>query len=216
MKKTSISLFVAFSSLISTTHAGIVSGTSIIDGVGGDIAITDNVGNAISAGSGFIALGYFSITDGQVDSGLGVSSFSTTLGSFQSITTGNFNDEGLYFLTNDYGKGGLDAQSGRTLYTLIGNESDVNSSDQFILYRHDDVIDADGATASDDSNDMTLNDGSLLFGTVGGAKTIDATNLIADDNYTVSSSFAMTVVPEPSSTALLGLGGLALVLRRRR
>ncbi|MEZ7957082.1 MAG: PEP-CTERM sorting domain-containing protein [Rubritalea sp.] len=29
-------------------------------------------------------------------------------------------------------------------------------------------------------------------------------------------NFSITAVPEPSSTALLGLGGLALIMRRRK
>ena len=44
----------------------------------------------------------------------------------------------------------------------------------------------------------------------------DATNLRIDDGLVGSWGSAIVNVPEPSSTALLGLGGLALILRRRR
>ena len=37
-----------------------------------------------------------------------------------------------------------------------------------------------------------------------------------DSNQATVQGFALESIPEPSSTALLGLGGLALVLRRRR
>lgn len=37
-----------------------------------------------------------------------------------------------------------------------------------------------------------------------------------NDQYFYAMSDTLTVIPEPSSTALLGLGGLALMLRRRR
>lgn len=37
-----------------------------------------------------------------------------------------------------------------------------------------------------------------------------------NDGYVDLVTFSTTVVPEPSSTALLGLGGLALILRRRK
>ena len=39
---------------------------------------------------------------------------------------------------------------------------------------------------------------------------------LAIDNFSVSSVTAVAAVPEPSSTALLGLAGLACILRRRR
>jgi hypothetical protein len=199
-----------------TANAGVVTGTNIIDGTGGDIIITDNTGSAIAVGGGFVSLGYFSIDDAVVTAGANAAGMVSTLGSFQSIVSGSFEDEGMYFKSFDYGKGGLDAQNNKTLYSVMGNGADIGSSDQFVLYKHDDVINADGAAPGVDDNAMNVNDGSLLFGTVGGAKTVNATNLLANSNYTSSSSFAMELVPEPSSTALLGLGGVALLLRRRR
>ena len=62
------------------------------------------------------------------------------------------------------------------------------------------------ATANDTSNLE------LRFTNVssGAASPEDSTALI--DNVTITA----TTVPEPSSTALLGLGGLALILRRRK
>lgn len=216
MKIIQICTALAIAASVSSAQAGVVSGTNIIDASGNDIVITDNTGAAISVGSGFISLGYFTIDDSAVVMGSTAGAFLSTIGNFQSITMGGFGDEGLYVVTEDYGKGALDAQSGRTLYTLIGNGSNSGNSDQFVLYQHDDKIDADGASPGTDDNQLNPNDGSLLFGTVGGPKTVDATNFLSDDNYMVNSSFAMTVVPEPSSTALLGLGGLALIIRRRR
>lgn len=47
---------------------------------------------------------------------------------------------------------------------------------------------------------------SITFGGGGGARGLE----VADVNFSV------TTIPEPSSTALLGLGGLALILRRRK
>ncbi|MGB0774832.1 MAG: PEP-CTERM sorting domain-containing protein, partial [Akkermansiaceae bacterium] len=38
----------------------------------------------------------------------------------------------------------------------------------------------------------------------------------SNDGYADLVSFSTTAVPEPSSTALLGLGGLALIMRRRK
>ena len=49
-----------------TANAGVVTGTNIIDGTGGDIIITDNTGSAIAVGGGFVSLGYFSIHHIQI------------------------------------------------------------------------------------------------------------------------------------------------------
>ncbi|MCP5538107.1 MAG: PEP-CTERM sorting domain-containing protein [Akkermansiaceae bacterium] len=216
MNKIKTAILVSASCATLSANAGVVTGTNIIDGVGGDIVITDNAGNAIAVGTGFVALGYFNVADSVVTAGATAAGMTSTLAGFQSIVSGSFEDEGMYLKSFDYGKGTLDAQNNKTLYSLMGNGADIASSNQFILYRHDDVIDADGSAPGVDDNQMIVNDGSLLFGTVGGAKTVDATNLLSNDNYTGSSSFAMSVVPEPTTTALLGLGGLALILRRRK
>ena len=37
-----------------------------------------------------------------------------------------------------------------------------------------------------------------------------------DNNFATVDNVNLTAVPEPTSTALLGLGGLALILRRRK
>jgi hypothetical protein len=48
---------------------------------------------------------------------------------------------------------------------------------------------------------------------LGGALALDGSTLSYKDN---GGTFTVSVVPEPSTTALLGLGGLALILRRRK
>ena len=50
-------------------------------------------------------------------------------------------------------------------------------------------------------------------GTWGGASEINASY---DTDLSLYSGVAVTLVPEPSSAALLGLGGLALIMRRRK
>lgn len=204
--------------LFSNVNAGVVTGTDIIDGSGNDIIITDNAGNALVAGTGFVSLGYFgSLSDVDVAGGMTASQFKTTIGDFSSVTANPPIDEGMYLETFDYGTGTLDAQAGKTWYSLIGNAADVNSSTMFILYKHDDVIVADGSTPTPAAPELLLNDGSLMYGVVDNNPiTVDASNLLGNANYTSSLSFGMDLVPEPSSTALLGLGVFAFALRRRR
>ena len=65
-------------------------------------------------------------------------------------------------------------------------------------------------------------DVSGFAGSVGTFTNVNATGLGAGQSATVdygtlnAGELTVTIVPEPSSTALLGLGGLALVLRRRK
>ena len=53
-----------------------------------------------------------------------------------------------------------------------------------------------------------------VFISVNNSRTAPTTN--SNDGYVDLVSFSTTAVPEPSSAALLGLGGLALILRRRK
>jgi len=46
--------------------------------------------------------------------------------------------------------------------------------------------------------------------------TLNADGTVQNQNWDPAGSFTVTAVPEPSSAALLGLGGLALILRRRK
>jgi hypothetical protein len=58
--------------------------------------------------------------------------------------------------------------------------------------------------------------------TAGGIIEFDFSELLNDTDGGTSAAFnamsitGITTIPEPSSTALLGLGGLALIVRRRR
>ena len=71
-----------------------------------------------------------------------------------------------------------------------------------------------GSTGSFDVTGWTTTDYETLWDN--GNLTVDNGQTGAfDDNFDVSGS-TLTAVPEPSSTALLGLGGLALILRRRK
>jgi|TARA_B110000879_G_scaffold51302_1_gene72775 hypothetical protein len=69
----------------------------------------------------------------------------------------------------------------------------------------------------------TINNEDLSNGTLDTYDFSTPLILAADEQFTMSATagiigieaLTLTVVPEPSSTALLGLGGLALILRRR-
>jgi hypothetical protein len=71
------------------------------------------------------------------------------------------------------------------------------------------TLDHNGST---DSNFWAANGATYLFT----SDTLTITDTSTDLNVGGISAIQITTVPEPSSTALLGLGGLALILRRRR
>ncbi|WP_227021327.1 PEP-CTERM sorting domain-containing protein [Oceaniferula marina] len=84
-------------------------------------------------------------------------------------------------------------------------------------------------TGANTGNDITVGtfvdttDGTIQFvssnftATVGGEYQIQLSSANSPDgNHVFVDNIGLTAVPEPSSAALLGLGGLALILRRRK
>ncbi len=81
----------------------------------------------------------------------------------------------------------------------------AGNTDQVTLYQ-------DGANVGSNTATGNYAFSSLSFASFGGSGDLSPTQ-----NLIVATTFAeANAVPEPSSTALLGLGGLALILRRRR
>lgn len=85
------------------------------------------------------------------------------------------------------------------------------------------------ATTFDDGLAGVVNGTWTQYGTTGGLVPTNAAGVLitiansasvgqsgSNDGYADLVSFTTTTVPEPSSAALLGLGGLALILRRRK
>ena len=120
--------------------------------------------------------------------------------------------------TDNFGLAPIDASTPGTLafnhtYTWAG------SRDATILEAHS-AVRGDLTTTNGFTNDNAGGGRVVSSGTATGAGFTSAF-ILTTNNTTVTSSGVLglafsEVVPEPSSTALLGLGGLALIFRRRR
>ncbi len=163
------------------------------------------------------------ITLSPINSGLG-----TRLVFSNGVGTFNYSDDDLY--VNLGGTGFL---------TTADVERDAGSNPfggkavQFARIRNNlgvfgvtaDWVNVDSSSTYTSGTSVSVLDGQFLeFNTLqftGNMQTLDGTSVAMPDlagnvlgGHTVS--FSADPVPEPSSTALLGLGGLALMLRRRR
>lgn len=79
-----------------------------------------------------------------------------------------------------------------------------------------DAIDGTGVTADGQNVAMGNLDTEPVYQTLTGLSTDGSGNLAVTVADGAISDAVLTAIPEPSSTALLGLGGLALILRRRK
>ncbi len=101
--------------------------------------------------------------------------------------------------------------AGKGLYLFIGNSTDLSSADEFLVFRYEDDFVATPSEGPATAN-LINGRGTLL---IGGFNNYAFDN---DSNGTTADvgAFNLVAIPEPSSSALLGLSGLALIMRRRR
>lgn len=116
-------------------------------------------------------------------------------------------DQDYQGVTVDFSLERANASSGNLGFTIGGTATTTdNDFDRVVFNRFG------------DADPDAIFDGQLTLGDISAGETIIFT---LDDNGNASGdehfgNFTISTVPEPSSTALLGLGGLALILRRRK
>lgn len=184
-----------------------------------------------SLGSQFVTLQRFSLADLSTDSGGGpIVITSVSLNSGTAISYSGVNTSGSFTLraytafdsadatwNNPDGSAGLDPVAGGTLGTLLATETfSVSNTEGSFIFNSTPALVAFVQNAYDNNQDVNFRLGldltqssipNSIPRTDFGSNTGEGTGLL-DIQY--------TAIPEPSSTALLGLAGLALVLRRRK
>jgi len=185
---------------VSSTHAATIT-------VNTSGFVQDADGVLVKNNTGSIAIGTYGVTDPDFSSGFTAADIMT---GFMQLGQSAFSEEpknrdGLFAfeLTAEV----TSAFSGLPVYLVIGNSASLATSDEFLVWK---------ATANPLGNTFVADD---PFGGPGGIR-LDSNTGSLFAGITVSAGdrddFRLVAIPEPSSTALLGLGGVALLLRRRR
>jgi hypothetical protein len=214
MKKTVIATL-ATVGLFSGASAYTVSFLNVASADNTAVPVVDNTGAPIALGSGYVAAGTFTAVPGSADDvrslfaafGDGNSAFSNSIG------VGGFFDGNR---SAPIPAGTTDVPVGASVFLVIGDGSDLASSTDFAVFDPGLVFgteNAVGAGALDiiiDSDALTAD--SLVYGTI-------STNVDLGIGVTFDEGIQLgegAVIPEPSTSLLAALAGLALAARRRR
>ena len=213
MKKTIIATL-ATVGLFSGASAYTVSFLNIAAADNTAVPVLDNTGAAIGLGSGFVAAGTFASVPGSIDEVRSFTPFGDGNSAFQnSVGAAGFFDNSR---SAPIPQGTTDAPVGASVYLVMGDGADLASSTDFAVFDPGLVFgteNAVGAGALDIliSSD-TLTADSLVYGTI--VPNVDTgLGLVFDEAIQLGEG---AVIPEPSTSLLAALAGLALAARRRR
>lgn len=213
MKKTVIATL-ATVGLFSGASAYTVSFLNIAAADNTAVPVLDNTGAAIGLGSGFVAAGTFASVPGSIDE---VRSF-TPFGDGNSVFQNSVGAAGFFDNSRSapIPQGTVDAPVGASVYLVIGDGADLASSTDFAVFDPGLVFgteNAVGAGALDITiNSDTLTADSLVYGTIV-PNVNTGLGLVFDEAIQLGEG---AVIPEPSTSLLAALAGLALAARRRR
>ena len=212
MKKTIITGIVS-SGLLSVASAYTVTFLNVDVADNTAVPILDNAGDPIALSGGYVSVGTFASVPSSVED---VRSF-VSFGDGNSTFTNEIDFPGFF----DSGRsapipeGTVTAPVGQPVYVVIGNGDSLATSDFFAVYDPGLVFgteDSVGAGALDIIIDSsTLTPESLVFGDL--VENVSLEGIPFDEGIQLTDG---VMIPEPSTSLLAALAGLALVGRRRR
>ena len=213
MKKTVIASLAAVG-LFSGASAYTVSFLNIAQADTTAVPVLDNTGVAIGRGSGFVAAGTFASVPGSIDEVRSFTPFGDGASAFQnSVGAGGFFDNSR---SAPIPQGTTDAPVGASVYLVMGDGADLASSTDFAVFDPGLVFGTENAVGAGALDIIitsdTLTADSLVYGTI--VPNVDTgLGLVFDEAIQLGEG---AVIPEPSTSLLAALAGLALVARRRR
>lgn len=180
-------------------------------------AIVDNTGTALTNTSGSAALGYFSGGDADVSTATGASSLLDSWQQFGAASTfaaaqasPPFIDKGVVTV----GSSGIPVGGFATknIYMVVSNATTLAGGNQFFIYKFNETF-SENEPGTGTKLTLGVNSGSVILGRDLGNPLVSVSTTL---NSPQQSYGTVTIVPEPSSAALVGLGGIALIFRRRK
>jgi len=225
MKKILKSAFIIAVLSSQITYGATINVNNTASGFGSNL-IVDNVGTALDSSSGSVQVGFFTDGDSGVTSATSTSTLFDSFQEFPATTSGEFINNALFTSGGGFAfEGDLDITDGsgnesfqdQNIYLVISNNLDSSAADEFFVFRFDELfvppvgISPEPTTALLGGNSPSS--GEVLIGRDLGGPNLAIGNLdsVADPTFGT-----VALVPEPSTSAILGLGGLAFLLRRRR
>lgn len=213
MKKTLIASL-ATVALFSSAGAYTVSFLNINSADATAVPILDNTGTPIAQGSGYVAAGTFAAAPGP-DADIAVTF--TPFGSGSSSFSNGINVDGFFDGSRSEAipEGTVDAPVGQSIYLVIGDGDGLLTSSNFAVFDPGLVVGTENAVGLGALDilldDSTLTPESLLMGNL--LTNVDTgLGLVFNEGIQLGG----VAVPEPSTSLLAALAGLALVARRRR
>ena len=211
-------LAAAFIVTTSFASAYTVSVTNQITFGDPSLVLVDNTGAPLT--SGVVAVGYFASDAAVTGNSTDFTSLLTGFNSFgSSVALSGGLAPGLVDLptpaawTVSVPAGTAGNQVGQNVYVLIGNAATLAESTGLAVWKSTRLF----ATEDDLGNggvlaNLSTGQGALLLGESGGSQLVGGAINYADSIRLVTAD----AVPEPSTSLLAGLAGLALAFRRRR